>query len=234
MLARFEEERRANGLSRALGESLAVVYGYAAFPMIRTNRRPESFWLGGREYRYVRHPYNRAWLNERSVELALALDFLHNAEGRTLELGNVTSHYTEHPKDVVDKYEDYPGVINSDIVDYKAATPYNNILSISTLEHVGWDESPRNPKKILQAHSNLLSLLSPGGRLLVTCPLGYNPNLDRYVLDGSLRFDETQFLRRVSRHNIWVEANRSEVQGVRYGEPFPNANAIVVGRVGGS
>ena len=40
---------------------------------------------------------------------------------------------------------------------------YDLIISISTLEHIGWDEAPRDDTKILRALDNLMSLLSENG-----------------------------------------------------------------------
>jgi hypothetical protein len=55
------------------------------------------------------------------------------------------------------------------------------IVSISTLEHVGWDEEDKNPVKVLQAIEILKSLLAPLGKIVVTLPLGYNPIIDDYL-----------------------------------------------------
>jgi hypothetical protein len=90
-----------------------------------------------------------------------------------------------------------------------------------------------------EAYGKLVSLVAPGGRLLVTCPLGHNPHLDALVLEGRLPGSgvspekgatQATFLKRVSRHNLWAEVPAESVAGARYGSPFPNANAIFVGR----
>lgn len=67
-----------------------------------------------------------------------------------LEVGNVLSHYFPIHHDIVDKYEVCPGVINQDIADFLPQEKYDLILSISTVEHVGWDEQPQEPTKLLQ------------------------------------------------------------------------------------
>jgi len=231
LVRRFDEEYRRRGLGTAVSESVETLRGYATFPFHETNRRPEAFSAFGREFRYFRHPYNRAWRNERSVELALAFEFFAGWDGRLLELGNVTSHYGASAHDVIDKYEIYPGVINEDIATF-TSEPYDAVLSISTLEHVGWDETPREPNKILRAYENLQSLLRPGGRMLITCPIGHNSCLDALIFDCCLDLERFSFLKRVSRYNIWVEASKDEVRDARYGSPFPYANAIFVGTCG--
>lgn len=40
------------------------------------------------------------------------------------------------------------------------------IISISTLEYVGWNEDPRDPGKVIRAIENLLELLSPSGKII--------------------------------------------------------------------
>jgi hypothetical protein len=56
---------------------------------------------------------------------------------------------------VADKYEVSPGVINKDIVEFVPPQKYDLIVSISTLEHVGWNEQPREPTKLLRAIEHL-------------------------------------------------------------------------------
>jgi hypothetical protein len=47
--------------------------------------------------------------------------------------------------DIVDKYESAPGVINKDIVTFKLeGKKYELMISISTLEDVGWNGTPRD------------------------------------------------------------------------------------------
>jgi hypothetical protein len=231
LIQRFNEEQRQSGLRRAASEAVATMYGYASFPVARRRRRGSSFTLGGQTYPYYLHPYNRAWMNERSVELAIALDFLRAMAGRRiLEVGNVTRHYFDVTHDVVDKYERFPGVINEDVVDYQA-DPYDGILSISTLEHVGWDEQPREPEKVVAAFTNLRSLLAPGATMVVTFPLGYNQKLDELIVSQHLQFSTQGFLKRVPGPNRWIEIPMADVVRTPYGSKFPNANELFVGTV---
>jgi len=51
----------------------------------------------------------------------------------------VLSHYFAVKHDIVDKYEIAPSVVNEDLVNFKPGKKYDLIVSISTLEHVGWD-----------------------------------------------------------------------------------------------
>jgi hypothetical protein len=137
-------------------------------------------------------------------------------------------HYSPR-HEIIDKYEPARGVRNIDVIEYQPAAPYGLIVSISTLEHVGWDDGPRDTTKAVRAIELMRSWLAPGGELFVTVPLGYHQALDQSLVDGTQLFDRLGFMRRVDAENRWVEANAAEVRGVRYGSPYPFANAIAVG-----
>ncbi len=128
------------------------------------------------------HPYNNTRRNERAVEIACLLSWLAGKTGRTLELGNVLRHYLAHDHRVVDRYERALGVANIDIFDETGR--YRWIFSVSTVEHVRWDEQPKDPEGSVNALHHLRSLLKPNGELFVTAPLGHHPTLDDYLMDG--------------------------------------------------
>ena len=146
-----------------------------------------------------------------------------------LEIGNVLSHHIQFEHDVLDRYEIVKGVMNDDVVDFESEKKYDLIVSISTLEHVGWDENSRDSMKILRAIENLKTLLSKGGIIVITVPLGYNEYLDKLLNEGLIRFTEQYQLIRISLGNEWKEASWSEVQHAKYNSPFPFANALVIG-----
>jgi|SRR5665213_22877 len=165
----------------------------------RKNFGARTFELAGVKHDYEIHPFILD--NERAVEIGLARSFLRNRAGDTLEVGNVLSTYLNFPHDVVDKYEQGPGVLNEDIVTYSPAKKYDTIVTLSTLEHVGWDEQPKDPAKLATAIKQLKSLLKPGGAMLVTMPLGYNPNVDQMIREHRLDLSELRFLKRISASN---------------------------------
>lgn len=109
---------------------------------------------------------------------------------------------------MVDKYEVAPGVINQDIVEFIPSERYDLILSISTLEHVGWDETPREPAKLLRAIEHLRNrCLAPGGQIVASLPVGYNEFFNGLLRDGKSPFTKQHFLKRVSTRNYWVESD---------------------------
>ncbi len=191
-----------------------------------------TFQFRGKSYRYFLRLYNQGWATERVVEIPVAQAAMEQFRGkRILEVGNVMSHYFPARHDILDKYEKDKGVINEDVVDFHPADRYDLIISISTMEHVGWDEDPRDGTKTLRAVEHLKTCLAPGGTLLVTVPLGYNHDMDRMLKDGNFGFTEIHCLERVSKDNRWVEADWNNVRqkNWQYNEPFPAANVVVAG-----
>jgi SAM-dependent methyltransferase len=137
-------------------------------------------------------PYNNTWYNERQVELPVFKRVYDQHRYSTvLEVGNVLSHYYDTGHDVVDKYEDAPGVDNVDVTDYHPGRQYDLILSISTLEHVGYDEPGKTPEKSVDAVNHLKDLLTPGGTLVFSAPLGYNPYIDRHIQNDAFNAEYT-------------------------------------------
>lgn len=180
--------------------------------------------------RYLMHDYNNAWTCERAVEVPFVKQYLEKADpSQTLEIGNVLWHYYGTSHVVIDKYEVGPGVLNLDVVNLDKERNYQLIVSISTLEHVGFDETPVEPTKVLSALERLKQALAPGGCLVVTVPLGHNPHLDTFIRDGRFSFDEEHFLHKVSALNAWRETDRDTALSCRYGYPYVAANAIMVG-----
>lgn len=213
-------------LAGGAGARVAHTAGYLTVGRARSRR---TFEAAGERFHYYAHPYNTTWANERGVELPIVLAELSKRAGeRILEVGNVLAHYEVHGHVVVDKYEHAPGVQSLDVLEFKPDRPFDLIVSVSTLEHVGFDEDVVDPHKAASALAHLRGLLAPGGVLLLTFALGYNHALDAQLRAGSLPVTEVLYLRRISRDNRWVQATAAECREIRYAAPYPRANAIAV------
>jgi len=190
-----------------------------------------TFRFQGRRYNYFYHRYNATWMNERAVEVPIIWEIVRKHQGeKILEVGNVLSHYFSVNHDILDKYEKAPGVINQDVMHFQPACKYDLIVSLSCLEHVGWDESPRDSTKILHAIENLGNLLAPQGKMVVTLPLGYNLEMDKFLRQGKIRFSKQYYLKRISgRSNRWKEVDWEDICDAKYNHPFLGANGVVVG-----
>jgi len=192
-----------------------------------------SFTFQGETCKYFYHRYNTTWKNERAVEVPVIRAVMEKHRGkRTLEVGNVLSHYSPIEHDVLDKYEKGSGIISEDICIFKPSEKYDLVVSISTLEHVGWDEEPKESEKILAALENLSrNVIAPGGKMVITLPLGYNTAMDELLLENKIRFSNTGYLKRISlRSNKWREAQWDELQGegFRYQHRGYGASAVII------
>lgn len=195
---------------------------------------PGAFIFQGRSYHYLYHHHNTTYMNERTVEIPIILEKIQSYNGdRILEIGNVLSNYVQFQHDIVDKYDRSNNVINQDVVDFKPAEnwKYDLIVSISTMEHVGWDETPQDSMKIPLALENLTTrCLAPGGEIVITIPIGYNTYLDKLLNGDKIRFTEKYYLKRISDDNKWIEIESGdEIIEAKFGMPFPYANVIFIG-----
>lgn len=225
-----------SGAALAVGHGPAAVWHLASQVFLAAHyqllRRPRpTFSYLNKSYRYLVHPYNWTFKSERAVEVPVVAEAVRNAKGRVLEVGNVLAHYFPVHHTVIDKYERAPGTINIDVIDYRPSEYYDLIVTISTLEHVGWDEVPRDPSKVSQAITHLTSLLAPGGQLLATIPLGHHPQLDSMLLDPAGPFPWRVFMRRRSARNDWSEIPIEDARGAVYDSPFMNADVVCFARL---
>ena len=203
----------------------------------------QYFDASGKTYPYFAHPYNRTWRNERCIELPMILDAIqaaNNHGGAILEAGCVLPHYTKSSHDIIDKYEQFPGVSNVDIIDYHPNKRYDLIISISTIEHVGMDEVNEvtgkkcdgpDPHKPVQAILHLKSLLTPGGVLIITIPRGQNLVLDEAMDSGVIPWSNTLYFRRLDWWNRWRECSAGDIQGIKFNGVWPGAAGLTIGYI---
>src|SRR5687768_3786868 len=101
----------------------------------------KTFFFEGATLEYFYAKYNITWVTERVLEIPIGLYCLREAGPRqTLEVGNVLSHYIKPEHTVLDKFERAEGIINEDILEYRPDRTFDLILSISTFEHIGYED----------------------------------------------------------------------------------------------
>lgn len=217
---------RRFGLRRMLAKPVHM----AMAPLMTGLVRPGRFTVRGETFDLFHHRYNTTWINERAVEVPVARRFLEDRGGRVLEVGNVMGHYGPADWDVVDRFEPGPRVRNCDVVEFRPEIPFDALLSISMIEHIGYDdERVDSGGRILAALAHMRDVcLAPAGRMLVTAPLGYNPFLDALAFAGRLGFDEQIFVKRTG-SRAWREVPESEAVGTRYNSPHPYGNCVMFG-----
>ena len=197
----------------------------------RIFRSNAMFEFNGKKYHYFYSLYGATWRTERAVEIPIVWEYVitsRKSQQKILEVGNVLSYRFDVSHDILDKYDKIDYVINEDVVDYNPPYKYDLIVTISTLEHVGYDEEQKDPRKIIAALQNLKSLLSSEGKLVVTLPIGQNTQLDMLIVNGELAFDKMYYMVR-EKNNTWKEVKELDPIKVTYNSQIPSANAIIIG-----
>lgn len=195
-----------------------------AVPYIVKKRKKEIFYVDGKLYYMFAHKYNTAWANERGVEVSYIRDLLKNYDSDSiLEIGNVISHYFPVDWDVVDKYEKGLNVINEDIIDFHPSKRYDLIFSISTFEHIGYDEEKIDSEKILKVLNHLRNLLKPNGRIVFTGITEYNRYFKSHISHGNFGCDKEFYMLCV----VNTKLNQKWVQTVK--DSIYNYNCLYIG-----
>ncbi len=227
---RLDRMIRADGVRSTAGYLAGHAVEHLGYPRMKRRRAHARFPFESSSVPYAYRLYNQTWRNERCVELAVAEHVLaRRAPGRLLEAGNVLGMYGRKGHDVIDKYEPIDGLMNVDLIEFRAARPYDTIVSLSTLEHVRFDEERQDPQGPSRALDNLRAALAPGGELLVTVPTGYNPGLDDDLRSGRFAMSNQTCYQRVNAKGDWVQVSLDDALATPYGHPFEAANALVVG-----
>lgn len=202
-------------------------------PVIIQGLPKRKFMLEGKEYDLFYHRYNVTWCGERVVEVPYFASLIENSrKKRILEVGNVLSHYYPSRWDVLDKFEQGKGIINKDILSFKPEEKYDLVVSISTLEHVGFDDSLEGFKSSLEKieksiKSILDNCLNKGGALVFSIPVGYNPEMDKFVFENRMKFERKLFLKRKKKLD-WKEVREEEARVCKYGSPLSYGNCAAI------
>ncbi len=223
------------GIPAAIMAGSRLIGAHVAYPVTVARRRERTFHAVGAELPYETTRYNNSWLNERTVEIPVARHILASRRPRTvLEVGNVLGNYrlpelsgVQHT--VIDRYEEIDNVLNADARTFRTDDRYDAVVSISTLEHVGYDEPEKDPNGPMRALETMRHHLATDGVLLVTIPLGYNLGLDAAIVNGQFNCPEQHFLRRTTKDNRWVEDDMHVGFRQGYGSEFRNAEGVYLG-----
>ena len=229
---------------RRVRKKYGVLYGMYIFSVIvilyivHAKFKKSTFEFDDKILHYHNDLINATHTNERAIEIPIIWDMIKDDVSQIngteiLEVGNVMTKYHSFEHVILDKHEDSKGVINEDVVNYKPDKKFKLIFSISTLEHVGFDEEEKDPDKIYKSVENLKSLLTDNGKLFVTIPLGYNPYLDRLLQLDKITFNGGVYLmKRMSRSNKWAQVKYHYAFRVKYSESFPpTPNELLIGKI---
>jgi hypothetical protein len=185
--------------------------------------------MGKNVYQYARFTKNLCRYTERAIELPFIIQEVRKYKyGKILEVGNVLNlYYKDLNHEVIDKYEKFKNVKNIDIMEFNTEIKYDLIVSISTLEHVGYDEKIKDPNKAL---NSVLKLINIGKKVIITIPLGYNKNFDKKLLELK-NYSERYLMEKISEDrwidylSIYTDIYHTDF---KYNYPFPYANWLLI------
>ena len=120
--------------------------------------------------------------NERTIEVPLGQYFIDQTQDKSnlIEIGATLPHYREEKHQVVDLDEKHPLAVNRDAYDMNFTG--RDVVSISTIEHVHFDETDQGTA-IKIGHSAELAwrIVKQAQRYLLTWPIFHNLQLDAFM-----------------------------------------------------
>jgi len=170
---------------------------------------------------HFNHPHNQTIVNERCVEIPVALRFLDLfSNDDFIEVGAVLPYYIKSTHPVIDPVDKA-----STIKDYAENLDFSNksVLSISTIEHIGRGDYNIKSQNNL-AQEVLKKIYNASKSCLISWAIGYNKPLDSYVKNSN-EFNYI-FYQRVE-VNKWITSQCDSNFNAKYGTPFHNGNSVI-------
>lgn len=143
----------------------------------------EVFTYRGKSFKLYENHYNcgkvSQRMTDRSLELAMARNWIDNHRNNIIELGAVTPYYFKGEiLEIVDPSDSHRAVTIKDSL-FNVNLSQKNVLCISTVEHVGLnDYGYEESKSSIQA---IRFIVKNSKHCLITYPIGYNNELDNWT-----------------------------------------------------
>jgi len=165
--------------------------------------------------------YNNPKNNERRAELPIAFWFISMYYNNLIEVGEVTPFYAEVTYDVYDPSGEKPNTKKIDGFDIDYTN--KNVLSISTVEHIGRGDYgfPVVPHQALEY---IKLVKSQCNKFLITFPIGYNRELEEDLILDNQDF----FIVERDSINNWKTVDHKDFSRYEYNSPYYAGNAIAV------
>lgn len=186
----------------------------------------KEFEYNGNSYKLFEHPFNCGYtetrMTERSVELAIAKRFIDDNDS-LVEIGAVTPYYFHEDKiqEIVDPTDVHYRVSKKSLFDCNLTG--KNVLSISTVEHIGTSDFGMHEKQTSIDAVN--KIRDEAEHYLITVPFGYNRILDNWVMDN-LHDPQVKILVR-DIGNEWIETPPEDFRGGEYTPLWANVLVVI-------
>lgn len=190
--------------------------------------KDKSFVFEGKRYPLFEHSFNCGYsetrMTERSVEIALGTAYLEAVQGDVVEVGAVTPYYFTENKivEIIDPTDQHDRV-NTRKSLFECDLRGKNVLSISTVEHIGThDYGMSEAKNVIDA---IEKITYEADSCFITAPLGYNK-----VLDDWIRSHQDNSMVRILKRGInnnWIEMDLHDYRDVAYTSLWANGLVII-------
>lgn len=191
-----------------------------------------SFYFKWIKMKYFCHLYNTTYRNERAIELPI-LDYIINDNlnntTKILEIWNVLSHYKNISLldyTIVDKFDNNKSIIKEDAEFFNNNKLYDLIISISTFEHIWFDDDIKDSNKSLRTFNNMKKLLNDWWKMIITIPVWWNKDIDKKIFDWEFDFNENYYYTK-NKWN-WIESTKENTINLKYDIKIPSANWIFI------
>jgi len=168
-------------------------------------------------------------MTERCVEIAIAKNWLNSIDGEVIEIGAVTPYYLPRAvNEICDPYDPHSKVSIKESM-FKLDLRQKNVLSISTIEHVGTGEYGLQINEGETAVNALLKILKESKKCLITFPVGANAELDNYILGNQNLGNDIsiELIKRTGDNNCFCQSqNIQDIKNISYVNC--KANAVVI------
>jgi glycosyltransferase involved in cell wall biosynthesis len=160
----------------------------------------------------------------RTFELSTitaALD-QHDDPQRVIEIGNVLSHHQRVEHSVLDPYELAPAATwNEDLMRFTPPFSPTLVVSVSAFGPLAYGVGRRKPGRLHRAVRRIISWLAPGGRLLLTLPVGQDPVIADFLESPDRHVTSIRRMRRSHDSEEWEELTTDD-------DPDPRGETIAI------
>jgi len=185
--------------------------------------------------KYFYNKYNITYSNERMVEIPILNHYYNKFKWKEiLEIWNVMKNYFSYDHDVLDKFDKHNYVtIKDDICSYIPENKYDFVFSISTLEHVWFEdfEKETDNKMIHKAFDNIVNNIV-WWTFVFTIPLWYNIYLDSLIYNWDLKTKYWFKFIFIKRNSLlkWIEISdiKKEKHNINYWLPYGWWNYLAI------
>lgn len=164
------------------------------------------------------------YITERAIEVPVGRKWAEN-KINLIEIGAVLpSYYNDIKHDVVDPFDE-----KANIKKYLHEVDINNknVLSLSTVEHIGLDDYGSSYINENGAIESIQRILSESNSCLISVPIGYNPKMDDWIRTNHSNMNTFAYQKTSQNPLIWNYESPAVNFNFQYNAPFLFANMVL-------